>query len=337
VPARPTSRVTPIAPMMPTIIDTLCDIIRAGSSFLLVTHVEPDGDGIGAALALAHALRQLRKSARVWLPKGVPDKYRFLPGTDEVVLEGGPEPTVLVLDCDNAERLGEALPTVRQCERVVNIDHHAATEPFGDVNWLDPASPAAGFQVLQLIRALGAPITREIAVCLYCAVGTDSGFFRYSNTTPELLRAAAELIEAGADPKAIAEATLDRYPPAMVRLAGCALASLTVRLDGSAAVTVLTNEDYGRAGTRQTEGIIDFLRTVAGVDLLVLMREDAEGWRVSLRSLGAVDVGAAVRKLGGGGHAAAAGCTLQGDVGAVWSVLEGVLREARGAAARNEA
>ncbi len=305
---------------------SICKTLAARSSFLLVTHVEPDGDGIGAGLALAHVLQGMKKSARVWLPQGVPGKYLFLPGAEAVVSDSAPEPVALVLDCDGEARLGDALATVRQAEVIINIDHHQGTEPFGHLNWLDPSSPAVGYQAYQLARALEQPITPEVATCLYTAVGTDSGFFRYSNTTPALLRVAAELVEAGADPKAIAEASLDRYDPAILRLAGRALASLTLRLDHSAAVAVLTAEDFTWAGIRQTEGVIDFLRSAAGVDLLVLMREDADGWRISLRSLGTMDVGAAARRLGGGGHRLAAGCTLQGNVDTVWATLEAALR-----------
>jgi len=320
--------------MMPPITRSIRDTLSGRSSFLLVTHVEPDGDGIGACLALAHVLRGMGKVACVWLPQGVPDKYRFLPGAEEVVRESAPEPVALVLDCDGESRLGEALATVKQAEIIINIDHHPGTKPFGHLDWLDPSSPAVGYQVHQLIRALEQPITLEVATCLYTAIGTDSGFFRYSNTTPGLLRVAAELVEAGADPRAIAEATLDRYDLPVVRLAGRALASATLRLDGSAAVVTLVDDDYAWAGTRQTEGVIDFLRSVAGVDLLVLMREDADGWRVSLRSLGTTDVGAAARRLGGGGHRLAAGCTLRGDADAVWATLEAALREVGGAGAR---
>ena len=127
-------------------------------------------------------------------------------------------------------------------------------------------------EIYELARALDAQITPEVATCLYCAVGTDSGYFRYKNTTPALLRMAAEMIECGADPKGIAEATLDRYDPSVVRLGGAALSSLEVRLDGRAAVGVLLKKDFDRAGTTQTEGVIDYLRSVAGVDLLILIR-----------------------------------------------------------------
>jgi phosphoesterase RecJ-like protein len=193
---------------------------------------------------------------------------------------------------------------------------------------VDPSSPATGYQIYELAKALDAGITPEVATCLYCAVGTDSGYFRYKNTTSALLRMAAEMIECGADPKGIAEATLDRYDPSVVRLGGAALSSLDVRLDGRAAVGVLRKSDFDRAGTTQTEGVIDYLRSVAGVDLLILIREADDGWRVSMRSLGGVDVSAPAKRLGGGGHAPAAGCTLHGDLEAAWRELEAELRQA---------
>jgi phosphoesterase RecJ-like protein len=303
--------------------------IAQHSSFLLVTHFDPDGDGIGSALALWHLLRSRGKTSRVWLPKGVPTKYAFLPGANEVVTEGEPAPVAIAVDCDGPRRLGATADTVNECPLVIDIDHHAEHTAFGHISWADPAAAAVGYQVYLLVRALGAAFSPEMATCLYCAVGTDSGYFRYANTTPDLLRMAAEMIACGADPRAIAEKTLDRHDPAVARLAGRALASLTMRLAGRAAVAIIDNEDYGAAGTKETEGVIDYLRSVAGAELLVLMRESPEGWRVSMRSLADLDVGKVARSLGGGGHAPAAGCTLTGDAETAWAALEAALVAAR--------
>lgn len=267
----------------------------------------------------------------MWLPKGVPAKYAFLPGAEEVVTESGPEPVAFALDCDGLRRLGATANTVNQAEVVIDIDHHAGHTAFGQITWADPSAAAAGYQIYLLAHALDQNCGPEIATCLYCAVGTDSGFFRYANTTPELLRMAAEMIECGADPRAIAEATLDRHDPTIMHLAGRALVSLDMRLDGRAAVAFLSADDFAQAGTMQTEGVIDFLRSVAGAELLVLMRESPEGWRVSMRSLGGLDVGEVARSLGGGGHAPAAGCTLHGDREAAWAALEAALAAATSA------
>ncbi len=303
----------------------ICEAIEGHPSFLVVTHFDPDGDGIGSALALWHLLRATGKSARLWLPKGIPAKYAFLPGADHVVTEGAVEPVAIALDCDGPRRLGATVDIVNQCPVVIDIDHHVDHTAFGHITWAEPSAPAAGYQVHVLLRALGGALSPDIATCLYCAVGTDSGYFRYANTTPELLRMAAEMIEHGADPKAIAEATLDRYDPGVVRLAGRAMASLTMRLDGRAAVAVIREDDFKAAGTSETEGIIDYLRSVAGAELLVLMRQSPEGWRVSLRSLGGLDVSKVARSLGGGGHPPAAGCTMHGDADAAWADLEAAL------------
>jgi len=309
-------------------LERICAAIEARAAFLLVTHFEPDGDGIGACLALWHALRARGKTATVWVPAGVPAKYAFLPGAEEVVREAAPQEVAIALDCDGARRLGATADTVNAAEIVIDIDHHAGYNPFGHLAWLDASTPAAGYQVYELLKALDSSFTPEIATCLYCAVGTDSGYFRYANTSPRLLRMAAEMVECGADPKAIAEATLDRHPLPVARLAGRALSSLGLRLDGRVAFAALTAEDFADAGTEQTEGVIDYMRTLAGVDLLVLMREAKEGWRTSLRSLGTVDVSRVAKSLGGGGHAAAAGCTLHGSLDAAWAALEAALAEA---------
>jgi phosphoesterase RecJ-like protein len=309
-------------------LERIIDTLRARSAFLLVTHFDPDGDGIGAALGLWHALRQRGKTAQVWLPGGVPSKYRFLPGAGEVLTESGALPVAIAVDCDGSRRLGAAAEVVKQAEILIDIDHHVGHGAFGDITWADESAPAAGYQVYALLKALGDRFTPEIATCLYCAVGTDSGFFRYANTSPALLRMAAEMVECGADPKAIAEATLDRHEVGVARLAGRALAGLTPQLEGRAALAVLTAQDLRECGTDQTEGVVDYLRTVAGVDLLVLLREQEKGWRVSLRSLAGVDVSRVAKALGGGGHAAAAGCTLHGTHEEAWDRLEAELRQA---------
>jgi len=309
-------------------LDDICAVLRSRSAFLLVTHFEPDGDGLGSCLALSHALSALGKSVTTWVPSGVPAKYGFLPGAAGVVTETGPREVAIALDCDGPRRLGAVAETVNRAEVVIDIDHHAGHNPFGHLAWLDPTAPAAGYQTYRLIQCLQVPFTPEVATCLYTAVGTDSGYFRYANTSPELLRMAAEMVASGADPKAIAEATLDRYPLALVRLAGRALADLTLELNGRAVLATLTGEDYVAAGTEQTEGIVDYLRTVAEVDVLILMRESKEGWRTSLRSLRGVDVSAVAKALGGGGHAPAAGCTLHGARDEAWARLEAALAAA---------
>ena len=314
--------------MKTPILSKIRELIETNPSFLLVTHLDPDGDGIGSCLALHQVLTNLGKQSRVWLPNGVPPRYRFLPRADVVVTESGPEKIIIAVDCDGLRRIGIPREVVDQAETLVDIDHHAGDGAFGDITWVDSTSPAAGFQVHALVRALGAEITPDIATCLYCAVGTDSGFFRYANTTPALLRVASELVEAGADPKAIAEATLDRYDVRVVKLAGRALNALEIHFDGRAALATLEAADFEAAGTDQTEGVIDYLRTIAGVDLLILMREAEDGWRVSMRSLAGADVSLAAKSLGGGGHAAAAGCTVSGVRSDAWDQVRAAVGEA---------
>lgn len=318
------------ATMPNSVVECICSVIRARATFVLVTHREPDGDGIGSALALWHALRDMGKGAIVYIPEELPAKFKFLPGADEVAARTASAEVLIALDCDDEERLGCAVQLVHQAEVVIDIDHHAGHRRFGHISWCDVNAPAVGFQVFQLLKVLGVQFSPAIATCLYCAVGTDSGYFRYANTSAELLRVAAELVEFGADPKAIAEATLDRFAPEVVRLAGRALANLRIRLGGRVALAVLTREDYEQAGTEQTEGIIDYLRSVAGVEVLVLMRQVHNGWRVSLRSLGNADVGQVGRELGGGGHAPASGCTLQGSLNEAWDTLASQLEVALG-------
>ncbi|MDR7543336.1 MAG: DHHA1 domain-containing protein [Armatimonadota bacterium] len=300
--------------------------LRSSAHTLIVCHVGPDGDCLGAGLALRWALQSLGALATVASADGVPASLRFLPGAAEVVTELPPDwaPDVAVtLECSGLDRTGRLEAAVRRARVIVAIDHHADLQPYAhQVDW-DRSAAAVGEQVADLITQLGAPIDQTMAICLLTALVTDTGAFRYANTTPHALRLAADLIERGASVHGIVREVYEQQPASALRLLGRALAGLTLHHGGAVAVAVVTPamREAAGAGLEEASGIAALLRTVAGVRLAMSL-EDAGGViRVSLRSRDGVRADRVARALGGGGHPAAAGADVRGT-------LEDVMRRA---------
>lgn len=310
----------------------LTALLNERASFVLAAHKGPDGDAMGASLALYHALVAQGKTAQLVAPTEVPKHYLWLPGADQFrqSLAGSPE-VAIVLDCDGPERLGDLREDILGLPVVVDIDHHAGDNPFGHVQYVDRAAAATAQLVLRLLQALNWPITAEIATCLYTGLGTDTGFFRFENTNAAALADAAALTELGASPSRIAEAVGETLSVARLRLQGRALGSLQVDASGRVVYAVLRPEDYRDTGTTagDTEGIIDVLKQAAGQQVAVLFKapERDDEWQISLRSRRA-DVAAVARQFGGGGHARAAGCDLKGPLTEVIEQVLSVLQVA---------
>jgi len=296
-------------------------ILSEAARVLIVTHENPDGDGIGSALALRHALRARGKEVHCCLTDPCPEKYAFLPGA-EVFTTAAPETEpdcAVALDCDGSARLGRLLPAFERAPVTCSIDHHNGLQRFATVNWVDPRRPATALMVYELLRLLCAEIDADIATCLYTGVAADTGFFRFQNTTPEALAVAGELVGLGADPSGIARRSAEAVPLRKALLTGRALASLGQYVEGRVLVGVLDLEDFVATEARpeDTDGIVDQLKQVAGPQIVILIREsEPRRWRVSMRSQEA-DVSSVCRRFGGGGHALAAGCSLEGPASEV--------------------
>lgn len=289
--------------------------IRRGNRFLLTSHVNPDGDAVGSCLGMARLLRGMGKGAVVWLRDAPPAVYRALPGADRIHVgaeppSGYPEKFdgVVALECPGLDRSGleEALGELP----VTNVDHHLGNQHYGDVNWVDPAAPAVGEMVFRLAQALKVQIDADTANCLYLTLVTDTGGFRFSNATAAAFEAAAALVREGARPELIAHWLYESQPEAALRLLAEMLATLELHAGGKLATARLTREMYQRAGADHghAEGLIDYPRSIAGVEAVALVRElEDGGCKVSLRSRGAVDVEQIARFRDGGGHKNAAG------------------------------
>lgn len=297
------------------IVQTLKGSVRT----LIVCHVSPDGDCLGAGLALAAALRRLGHQAIVASPDGVPHSLAFLPGAHEVVTAAPDEedtPVVVTIECTSLDRAGRLASTVQRARAIIAIDHHGDHVPYAHLTDWDPRAAAVGEQVADLISRLGVVIDRPMALNLLTALVTDTGVFRYANTTPKTLRLAADLMKRGATIHEIVRAVYEDQPPSALRLLGRALAGLTLHESGAVAAAVVTQAmlvDVG-AQPEETSGIAAVLRTIAGVRLAILFEQRDGSVRISIRSRDGVRADRVAQALGGGGHPAAAGADVAGGL-----------------------
>lgn len=320
----------------PVTIERLAEWLAARDDVLLLGHVSPDGDAAGCCLALWHALRALGKRAAVCLPGGVPKMYAWLPGADAALEAGAPLPfmprAALSVDVSDLPRLGEAGRGLYEaCPDRAMLDHHATSEGFGDAYHVDGSAAACGELVIELIDALGAGMTRDMAECLFVAISTDCGQFSFSNTRPRTFRAAARCAEAGIDIAGITERLYRTRTLGRTRLLGEVLNGLEISEDGQLAWARLTEDMLARAGAirEDNEGIVNYLLEIDGVRCAVLAEQRGEATKLSLRSKAPLNVARDVAvPFGGGGHDRAAGCTLEE---AVEPALQKVLARARAA------
>jgi phosphoesterase RecJ-like protein len=297
---------------------------------LLICHVNPDGDALGSMLGFALGLRRLEMSrVQATFPGEfeVPEPFAELPGLDMLVPEheAYPDPDlVIVFDVAAESRLGGLLDRLSVARASIVLDHHASNTGFGGVNLVDPHAAATSVVAEQLLARLDVPLDREIAECLYVALATDTGSFRFDMTTPRVHEMAARLIATGIRPGDISRRIFDTRPFGAMKLFAEVLARAA--LDPTAAGgrgmvwTWATLDDLRRHGQRPyvMDALIDPVRTVAEADVSVLVKQLGKAeWAVSLRSKGAVDVGGVAVALGGGGHRLAAGFTGHGAPGDV--------------------
>ncbi len=320
--------------------DEIIEKIREGKRFLVSSHVNPEGDAVGSLLGLTLALREMGKDVTPYLEDPVPEIYEFLPGADTVVhdLEGrGPFDCIFAVDCGKKDRLGGALNAFSHDGLLINLDHHATNDKFGDLNVVDADASATGEVIYDLCMAGSMKITKEAAVNLYVAIHTDTGSFRYSCTTAGSLIKAGELVKLGAEPWDISMRVYENYSPVRFRLLARVLSTLDVIKvcgeghGGDIATLCVTRDmlDTSKADVDHADGFVNYARGIKGVEVGVLFRECPGGeYKVSLRSKSYMDIGAVAMDLGGGGHARAAGCTIKGTLEEVRKEVLGAVNEA---------
>lgn len=290
--------------------------IRQATVFVVTSHIGHDGDSLCSQLALYMVLNRLGKTVSVIDRDEVPGTYQFLPHSGVVRQERRltePCDVVFVLDASRLERTGLDFVPVRSGITLVNVDHHASNDLFGDVNWVDRGAPATSVLIYQLARKLEMAIDTDLATCLFTGLMTDTGYFRHSNATPETFLLAAELIAAGAPHSELHRRIYDERSLSEMRMMGQALAELKASQDQRIVWIEVTPRTFepvkisnGHAGQ-----IASNLCSIRGVDVGLTFEQNGESQTlVEIRSRGRVDVGAIAKNLGGGGHRNASGCTL---------------------------
>jgi phosphoesterase RecJ-like protein len=315
--------------------------LKSAEKFVIASHVSPEGDAIGSALALAMGLKKLVKWVEVICHNGLPKRYAFLPEADKIRREPSFEPDSLVLvDCADLERADIPDSLKQNAKSIVVIDHHPyknakrRSAQKGEANdwvvWVEPRAAATGEMIVALLNALKVPMTKEIATCLYVALISDTGVFHFSNTTPKTLRLAASLLEYGVDPQELAYRVMEVRSFAATQLLGRMLSKAKFEPALGLCWSVLTLKDFAQTGTtdEDTENFVNFLRAVDGTRVAVLFREiEPKHIKVSFRSREGVDVSAIARQFGGGGHPAAAGCRVHQSLRSAVEAVLGAVRK----------
>lgn len=299
--------------------------IAAAETVALACHVVPDGDALGSMLALHHVLRAAgRDSIAAFAgPQIVGPHYRELPGLDTLSDPSRfpAEPEVMVtLDCGSIERLGDLAGPARQAKELVVIDHHVSNTRYGSIHLVDHQAAASAVVTERLIRALGLPLNRDAAVCLYAGLVCDTGRFQYESTTSETFDLARRLLDFDVPVARLNRALFEEHRLTYLRLVGEILARAELIAPRSFIWAAVTQDDLARHGVilEETEGLIDFLRQAREAEVSCVLKEVPDGsLRVSLRSLGHVDVSAIAARHGGGGHRFAAGFTTPGPIAMV--------------------
>jgi bifunctional oligoribonuclease and PAP phosphatase NrnA len=307
----------------------------------LACHVDPDGDALGSMLAMRHQLtaRGVEVSASYGAagdratPFTIPPQYTFLPGLAELTRpEDFPEAPELLIafDCASVERLGSLRPNAEAAGTVLVLDHHASGAAFGDVRLIDADAPATAVVVAELLDRLAYPIDRDTAICLYVGLVTDTGRFAYASTTAETMQLGARLIGFGIDHAAINRRVWETHSFGYLKVLARALERATLELRAGLTWTVIWQTDLEDLGISlaETEGLIDVLRAVESADCSLVLKEQPGGeWKASMRSKGNVDVGLLAERMGGGGHAFAAGFTAADELDAVVATVVGLLED----------
>ncbi len=302
--------------------DQIGEVLRDHQSFAILSHIRPDGDAIGSQLALGFSLMAAGKT--VWLinDDGLPENLAFLAGAERISTP--PETPLdveiaIALDTATRPRLGEkSLAAASRAGLWVNIDHHISNPRYGDLNFVDPSSPATGQILYRLIRALDLPIPPETRDAIYVAVSTDTGSFQYPSTTAETYEMAADLIRRGLDVGTINSNTYDNNPYRRIELMRSLLNTLELSSHGQVAHWEM--RDQTRIDLKLTpddsEGLIDIIRAIRGVRVAVFFEELPDGKiRVSMRSRDqSIDVCKIAMEFGGGGHPLAAGIRMPGPL-----------------------
>jgi phosphoesterase RecJ-like protein len=294
--------------------------IRKHKKFLISAHINPEGDSLCSQLAMKELVTAIGKEAVIVNNDPPPAHYRFLPGIGKLSTDLAQKvefDAALILDCPTLKRVGGVAGLIGKDKFVINIDHHISSERFGNVNWVDANASSTGEMVYKLFKAMDVPLTKEIALSLYIAILTDTGSFNYDNTSAITHEIAGDLLGYGLEPGSVSESVYERRTLTDIKLLGLVLSTLKVNKTGEVAYLEITRRMLSDTGADVTksEGFINYARSIDGVKVAVLFKEDsrvANRINISFRSKAGADVNKIASSFGGGGHVKASGCILEG-------------------------
>jgi phosphoesterase RecJ-like protein len=305
--------------------DKVLSTIKNHSHFLLMTHVQPDGDAIGSLLATADILDGMGKRVFAYLEEPVSHLFKFMPGKertdtdlanlDRFIRQAGRNLCAVALDCGEIDRLGPIKDRLSEISPFLVIDHHLSHANFGDCRWVEPTCSSTGEMVYEISEALGLPLSREAAFALYTAISTDTGSFRYECTGARTLEIASKLVACGVKPDQVSAHLYDNFSPARIRLMQMVLATLHLCAEDRIAFIHVTSEMFEQTGAlpQDIEGFVEYPRAIASVRVAVFIKQiKADKISASLRAKGDCNVATVAKLFGGGGHRNAAGCKFSG-------------------------
>ncbi|MDZ4784673.1 MAG: bifunctional oligoribonuclease/PAP phosphatase NrnA [bacterium] len=306
-------------------LDKVVEKINQAKSILVLAHYNPDGDAFGSSLGLYLALKSLGKKVAIVNETAVIDKFQFMPSIKDIKTSAKDVDYEILISCDcgDRKRFGDKLGSeFSESTQIINIDHHASNTNFGILNWIEGEASSTSEMIYVLLEKLQVKFTKEIAVNLLTGIITDTGSFRYSSTSPDTLRAAARLLETGADLSLISRAMFETRSRESVLLFAKTISNIEFFSEGKISLLTVTQDSLKQSASSldDTEGLVEEGRSIKGVVVSVLLKEDLDQWQVSMRSSSSnSDVSLLASKFGGGGHKAAAGFR--------WKKVRGDLRE----------
>lgn len=300
--------------------DNIADILKKGKRFFLASHKDPDGDAIGSILALGETLILSGKDVVLFNEGPIPDSFASLKGIERVVNSFNPESgfdALFILDCTNLERVGNISLHLSKIRPLINIDHHENNSQFGDLNLVDRDSSSVGEIVYRLIKLADLPMNVTVAENIFVAIQTDTGSFRYKNTTRDAFHIAGEMLGLGVDSWKIARKVMDGYTLKKLRLLESTLNTVELYHAGKVGLMTITKQVLSKTGAdnSDSERFVDYPRFISGVEIAVLIREIGKDYyKFSLRSNDWVNVADLASHFGGGGHPSAAAFTREGSL-----------------------
>ncbi|MFA6357653.1 MAG: bifunctional oligoribonuclease/PAP phosphatase NrnA [Candidatus Omnitrophota bacterium] len=305
-------------------LNEVCAAIKKYNKFLITAHTSPEGDALGSELGFYSLIKSLGKEGTIINEDKVPYGYDFLCGNKPIQLLSRESQSVkfdcfVALDCADLKRTGEVYKLNKFNQPILNIDHHISNQKFGDINWVDPQASSCSEMVFKLYKKLNQKIDKDSALALYTGMMTDTGSFRYSNTSSFTLKAVSELLKLGVNVKEVYRNTYENIPINDIKLLLKLLPKIKFYYKSKIASFKISDElmKAGKPSVDIADLLLSFGRSIKGVEVVVIFKENLGNKnevRINLRSQGKADVNKIAAFFGGGGHKSASGCTLTGNI-----------------------